>query len=67
MTLRAIFVKLLELAESEARGRGSPHLDLYTHECMTEASRCTRRSAGVKPGAGRREAIEGVYLRKMLC
>jgi len=28
--------RLIELAESETREQGYAHLDLYTHECMTE-------------------------------
>ena len=57
---------LLERAESEARERGYAHLELYTHECMTENIAWYKRN-GYAETVRKTETEHGykrVYMRK---
>ena len=58
--------RLLEYAESEARGRGHAHLDLYTHECMTENIEMYRRIGYVETERKSERGYSRVYMRKAL-
>jgi len=49
--------RLVEFAEKEARRLGYRELRLYTHEKMTETSRCIRGLASRRPAAGTRPAM----------
>lgn len=58
--------RLLMLAESEACRLGSPHLDLYTHECMTENVAMYTARGFVETGRRTEHGYRRVYMRKML-
>jgi len=58
--------RLIDLAESEARRRGSPQLDLYTHECMTENIAMYTALDFAETGRRTEKGYRRVYMRKML-
>jgi GNAT superfamily N-acetyltransferase len=58
--------RLLEHAESEARSRGHAHLDLYTHESMTENIEMYRRIGYVETERKSERGFSRVYMRKAL-
>jgi ribosomal protein S18 acetylase RimI-like enzyme len=58
--------KLVEFAESEARNQGFSHLDLYTHECMTENIEMYKRLGYVKTARRTVRGYQRVYMRKSL-
>jgi ribosomal protein S18 acetylase RimI-like enzyme len=63
---RGLGRQLLELAEVEARKRGYDHLDLYTHELMTENIAMYAALGYVETGRKSERGYERVYLRKTL-
>lgn len=63
---RGIGRRLLRLAESEARGLGCSHLELYTHELMTENIALYRRAGYVETARRRERGYDRVYMRKRL-
>ena len=58
--------RLLELAESETRSRGCPHLTLYTHECMTENIEMYKRTGYVETRRQTELGYRRIYMQKML-
>ena len=58
--------RLLEHAESEARRLGYRHLDLYTHERMTENIAMYERVGYVETGRRTERGFPRVYMRKRL-
>lgn len=58
--------RLLGLAESEAHGLGCSHLELYTHELMTENIALYRRAGYVETARRRERGYDRVYMRKTL-
>jgi len=58
--------RLLELAESETRNRGYAHLDLYTHECMTENIEMYKRIGYVERERQTEHGYNRVYMQKAL-
>jgi ribosomal protein S18 acetylase RimI-like enzyme len=58
--------KLVEFAESEARNQGFSHLDLYTHECMTENIEMYKRLGYIKTERRTVRGYQRVYMRKFL-
>jgi len=58
--------RLLELAESETRNEGYPHLDLYTHECMTENIEMYKRIGYVETERKPEHGYNRVYMQKAL-
>ena len=58
--------RLLELAESETRNQGYTHLDLYTHECMTENIEMYKRIGYVERERRTEHGYSRVYMRKAL-
>lgn len=57
---------LLQLAESETRDQGYAHLDLYTHECMTENIGMYKALGYVETGRRTEHGYNRVYMRKAL-
>ncbi len=55
---------LIELAESEARNQGYTHLDLYTHECMTENIENYKRLGYVETDRRTERGYQRVYMQK---
>ena len=58
--------RLMEHAESEARRLGYAHLDLYTHERMTENVAMYERIGYVEVGRRTEHGFPRVYMRKRL-
>ena len=58
--------RLLELAESETRNQGYAHLELYTHECMTENIEMYKRIGYVETGRKTEHGFNRVYMQKAL-
>ncbi|MCK5485732.1 MAG: GNAT family N-acetyltransferase [Desulfobacterales bacterium] len=58
--------RLVELAESEARNQGYTHLDLYTHECMTENIENYKRLGYVETERRTERGYQRVYMRKVI-
>jgi len=58
--------RLIELAESEARDQGFAHLDLYTHERMTENIEMYKRLGYMEIERGIERGYQRVYMRKSL-
>ncbi len=58
--------RLIELAESETRNQGYAHLDLYTHECMTENIEMYKRIGYVETECRMEHGYSRVYMRKVL-
>ena len=58
--------RLMEHAESEARRLGHPHLDLYTHQQMTENIRLYERIGYVEVDRRTERGFPRVYMRKRL-
>lgn len=58
--------RLLERAEAEARKRGCVHLELYTHECMTENIGMYQRNGYAETARRTEHGYDRVYMRKTL-
>ena len=58
--------RLMEHAESEARRLGYGHLDLYTHERMTENTAMYERIGYVEVDRRTEHGLPRVYMRKRL-
>jgi len=58
--------RLVELAESEARDQGFAHLDLYTHERMTENIAMYKRLGYIEIERRFEKGYQRVYMRKSL-
>ncbi len=58
--------RLIEFAESEARNQGFLHLDLYTHERMTENVEMYKRLGYMETERRIEKGYRRVYMRKSL-
>lgn len=58
--------RLIEHAEAEARRQGFAHLDLYTHECMTENIAMYKRLGYGETERRSERGYQRVYMRKQL-
>jgi ribosomal protein S18 acetylase RimI-like enzyme len=58
--------QLIELAESEARNQGFGHLELYTHERMTENIEMYRRLGYIETKRRNEKGYQRVYMQKSL-
>jgi len=58
--------RLIELAESEPRNQGFAHLDLYTHERMTENIELYKRLGYIETERRIEKGYHRVYMRKSL-
>jgi len=63
---RGIGRRLLHLAESEAHSLGCSHLELYTHELMTENIALYGRAGYAETARRRERGYDRVYMRKTL-
>ncbi|MDD9884985.1 MAG: GNAT family N-acetyltransferase [Gammaproteobacteria bacterium] len=63
---RGLGRRLLRLAESETRALGRAHLELYSHERMTESIDFYRRAGYVETARRTEHGYHRVYMRKML-
>jgi GNAT superfamily N-acetyltransferase len=58
--------RLIEWAEAEARRQGFAHLDLYTHECMTENIAMYKQLGYAETERRSERGYQRVYMRKRL-
>jgi len=58
--------RLVEFAESEARKQGYSHLDLYTHELMTENIPIYKNLGYVETGRRTENGYQRIYMRKAI-
>lgn len=58
--------RLIEFAESEARNQGFAHLELYTHERMTENVELYRTLGYVETARRTEDGYERIYMKKAL-
>ncbi len=63
---RGIGRKLMEFAESETRNQRFTHLDLYTHESMTENIEMYKRLGYIETERRTVKGYQRVYMRKSL-
>ena len=58
--------RLIELAETESQNQGYTHLDLYTHECMTENIEMYEALGYVETDRRTEHGYNRVYMQKAL-
>lgn len=58
--------RLIECAETQAQQQGFAHLDLYTHECMTENIAMYKRLGYAETERRTERGYQRVYMRKQL-
>ncbi|MFQ5938266.1 MAG: GNAT family N-acetyltransferase [Acidiferrobacterales bacterium] len=61
---RGLGRQLIEFAETEAQRQGFSHLDLYTHECMTENIEIYRKCGYIETERRAEQGYQRVYMRK---